>query len=69
VSDASTDIDIVTLDPATCPQLAERYLGAAKSAFYLLRPDQHIAARWHEFDKSAILAAIATANGHLRSAE
>ncbi|WP_323786388.1 FAD-dependent oxidoreductase [Thalassovita sp.] len=47
------------LDPA----LAERYLGAAQSAVYLIRPDQHVAARWEKFDEAATRAAIRRAIG------
>ncbi|MEM8801178.1 MAG: FAD-dependent oxidoreductase [Pseudomonadota bacterium] len=45
--------------------LKDRYLGDANSAIYLIRPDQHIAARWESYDAAAIRAAIrtATANG------
>ena len=41
--------------------LAERYLGEARSAVYLIRPDQHVAARWDHFDTAAVRAAIRTA--------
>ena len=41
--------------------LKERYLGGAKSAVYLIRPDQHVAARWDSFDEAALRAAIRTA--------
>jgi 3-(3-hydroxy-phenyl)propionate hydroxylase len=43
--------------------LAERYLGTAQSAVYLMRPDQHIAARWGEFDEAAVLDALRKACG------
>lgn len=43
--------------------LAERYLGDAKQAVYLLRPDQHVAARWDAFDSEKIKAAIKRATG------
>lgn len=36
----------------------ERYLGHAHSAVYLIRPDQHVAARWPDFDASAVRAAL-----------
>ncbi len=41
------------------PALCERYLGEAKSAVYLIRPDQHVAARFDRFDADAIAAALA----------
>jgi 3-(3-hydroxy-phenyl)propionate hydroxylase len=43
--------------------LAERYLGGAKSAVYLIRPDQHVAARWDTFNEVAVRAALRTACG------
>ena len=38
--------------------LADRYLGAASAAVYLIRPDQHVAARWDRFDAAAVRAAL-----------
>ncbi len=43
--------------------LSARYLGDAHQAVYLIRPDQHIVARWPSFDPSAIAAALKTAVG------
>lgn len=43
--------------------LKERYLGDAGSAVYLLRPDQHVAARWTAFDRAEVEAALAKATG------
>lgn len=43
--------------------LTERYLGAAKSAVYLVRPDQHVAARWTGYDADAVRAAVMKATG------
>jgi 3-(3-hydroxy-phenyl)propionate hydroxylase len=43
--------------------LAARYLGDARSAVYLIRPDQHVAARWPSFDEAAVKAAIRQATG------
>ena len=42
--------------------LAERY-EAADGAVYLIRPDQHVAARWRDFDKAKIQQALARATG------
>ena len=43
--------------------LRERFLGDAQSAVYLIRPDQHVAARWTTFDALAVLAALDKAKG------
>ncbi|WP_299502954.1 FAD-dependent oxidoreductase [uncultured Roseobacter sp.] len=38
--------------------LAQRYLGACGAAIYLIRPDQHVAARWTQCDAEAIRSAV-----------
>jgi 3-(3-hydroxy-phenyl)propionate hydroxylase len=43
--------------------LGERYLGSAKSGVYLIRPDQHVAARWDSYDDTALRAALRKACG------
>lgn len=43
--------------------LADRYLGQAPRAVYLVRPDQHVAGRWEGFDAGAVRAAIRHACG------
>ncbi len=43
--------------------LKERYLGDTPRAVYLIRPDQHVAGRWENFDTDAISNAIARAIG------
>ena len=43
--------------------LAERYLGGAASAVYLIRPDQHVAARWNSYDEAEMRAALRKACG------
>jgi 3-(3-hydroxy-phenyl)propionate hydroxylase len=44
--------------PAT-PEITARYLGEAKSALYLVRPDQIVAARWTQASPDAIAKAAA----------
>ncbi|EPX78197.1 FAD-dependent oxidoreductase [Litoreibacter arenae] len=44
-------------------QLATRYLGDAGSAVYLIRPDQHVAARWPSFDETSVRQALRRAIG------
>jgi 3-(3-hydroxy-phenyl)propionate hydroxylase len=48
--------------------LAERY-DARPGTAYLLRPDQHVCARWRAFDLAAVRAAIAKATGQIPVAE
>lgn len=43
--------------------LAERFDGQAGS-YYLLRPDQHVCARWRAFDPAHVSAALLRATGH-----
>lgn len=43
--------------------LRDRYLGERESAVLLVRPDQHVAARWNSFSPGAVRAALRTACG------
>ncbi|MDP2122408.1 MAG: FAD-dependent oxidoreductase [Hoeflea sp.] len=43
--------------------LTDRYLGSSRSAVYLIRPDQHVAARWQRYDEGALRKALRTACG------
>lgn len=43
--------------------LAERWLGTAPAGVYLIRPDQHVAARWASYDETALRAALRRACG------
>ena len=45
------------------PALRERYLGDAEGAIYLMRPDQHVAARWDHWNDESVRQAIETATG------
>ncbi|MGB0960548.1 MAG: FAD-dependent oxidoreductase [Halocynthiibacter sp.] len=45
------------------PDLDARWIGDAEAALYLMRPDQHVAARWTKFDETAIRTAIKRAIG------
>jgi 3-(3-hydroxy-phenyl)propionate hydroxylase len=44
--------------------LRDRYLASAAGAVYLMRPDQHVAARWTSFDAEAVRVAVLTATGN-----
>ena len=54
-------LSCLTLSAADNPVLAARYLGKQSQAVYLVRPDQHVAARWTSYDADAIAAALARA--------
>ncbi len=56
-------VEVLHLAADAGPQFARRYLGGADSAVYLMRPDQHVAARWRAYDKAAVIAALHTATG------
>jgi 3-(3-hydroxy-phenyl)propionate hydroxylase len=45
--------------------LAARRYDARPGTCYLIRPDQHVAARWRRFDAGAMRAALARATGHV----
>ena len=63
-TDAPDLVGIPALEiSAPSPELAARYLGDAPSAIYLIRPDQHVAARWSAADAETIKAAMNTALG------
>jgi 3-(3-hydroxy-phenyl)propionate hydroxylase len=59
------EVERVALSTADDPSgaLLERYLGDAKSAVYLMRPDQHVAARWPAYDADAVARALRRATG------
>jgi 3-(3-hydroxy-phenyl)propionate hydroxylase len=40
------------------PLMAERYLGAAPAAIYLIRADQYVVGHWPAFDEAAIRATL-----------
>ncbi|WGH78687.1 FAD-dependent monooxygenase [Jannaschia ovalis] len=57
-----TDLPVLHVaDPG--PELAARYLGGAPRALYLVRPDQHVAARWAGADAAQVARALRTATG------
>lgn len=43
--------------------MAERYLGTAPQAVYLIRPDQHVVARWSIYDAEAVTQAVTASIG------
>jgi len=57
VPDELAGIEVVQVAADESDTLAERWLGGAGGALYLIRPDQHVAARWLEYDRDAIIAA------------
>lgn len=53
----------LSLKAAAGSELADRYLGDAKQAVYLIRPDQHVAARWADPARADLKSALMTAMG------
>ena len=60
---APDGIEVLSVSTDGAPLLAERFLGKARSAVSLIRPDQHVAARWTVADQTAIVTAYAAAMG------
>lgn len=53
----------LTSDDDPTGALSTRYLGDHDCAVYLMRPDQHVAARWIRFDEGSVRDAVRTATG------
>ena len=64
VSAPGIAVEVIALTTAEAPDLRARYLGDAPAAVYLIRPDQHVAARWPGFDAAAVQSALARATGN-----
>ncbi|KIN62728.1 Monooxygenase FAD-binding protein [Sulfitobacter noctilucicola] len=59
---AGFDLNVVHIaEPSE--NLRARYLGDAASAIYLIRPDQHVVARWKQLDATKITVAVHNAIG------
>ncbi|MEQ5870384.1 FAD-dependent oxidoreductase [Sagittula sp. NFXS13] len=58
-------LPVVSVSTESDPEgaLAQRYLGDATTAVYLIRPDQHVAARWSSYDAEAVSEALSRAMG------
>lgn len=56
-------LTVLRLAPDAGAELRARYLGAAAAAVYLIRPDQHVAARWTGWDEDGLRAALRRATG------
>ncbi|HHS88852.1 MAG TPA: FAD-dependent oxidoreductase [Rhodobacteraceae bacterium] len=63
MEESGVEIEALRLDPAKNPELGSRYLGDAPRAIYLLRPDQHVTARWTGYDETAVRDALRRAIG------
>jgi 3-(3-hydroxy-phenyl)propionate hydroxylase len=61
--DLEAEVLRIAPDRITRP-MAERYLGDAGRALYLIRPDQHVVARWANYDAAAVTKAMNLACGN-----
>ena len=63
--ESGLNVRVVSVSSVDDPsgQLAVRYLGEGQSAVYLIRPDQHVAARFEHFDEASMRAALRRASG------
>ena len=61
--DEIAGFEVETVRIASDDMISERYLGSAPAAVYLLRPDQHVAARWRAFDPDEVARALRKATG------
>jgi len=61
---SAQNISVETIRLDVSDEVAERYLGNEKSAIYLMRPDQHVAARWTSFNADAVAGALAISIGN-----
>jgi 3-(3-hydroxy-phenyl)propionate hydroxylase len=61
LEDGGIVIDALNLSADESKQFRDRYLGDADRAVYLMRPDQHVVARWTDYDEGAVIAALKTA--------
>jgi 3-(3-hydroxy-phenyl)propionate hydroxylase len=59
------DMIVEAVDVDANEKVRARYLGDASSAVYLMRPDQHVAARWQAFDAEAVSMAVRQATGRV----
>lgn len=53
----------LTSDDDISGQLQERLLGQSTTAVYLIRPDQHVAARWKDYDSKSVERSLQLAIG------
>lgn len=60
LTEAGVTVTRLTLDATmdATGALTDRYLGTQPRAVYLIRPDQHVVARWPNFDETAIRTAL-----------
>lgn len=52
---------VAVLEVEASEIVRQRYLGDEARAVYLLRPDQHIAARWTQYSEAGVIRALSTA--------
>ena len=65
IEESGVRVETLSIAPGENRDFDDRYLGEKSAAIYLIRPDQHIAARWTDYDETAVRAAIRRATGQV----
>lgn len=58
IEESGLTVQSIRLTSHQNTMVGDRYLGGEPGAVYLIRPDQHVAARWRSYDEKAVRSAL-----------